>query len=273
MRIESIQDLKQIDDLVNHIVEVGSIEIVLSNLNKDLREMGDILARIIKIQTLEVKNLFLDLTLNEIEVNTIKILVDGLEKCTSLQKLNINLWNNKLKTDGTSVLLRSLSKLTNLKSLQLTLSSNYIDDEIDLSSLVYLNDLEHLHLDFGVNRLTNNFFSLVLDPISKLTDLKSLTLNLESNRFISSQPLKLLPLKLGGLKNLDMLELNLAGMSIRNEGLFYVANLVTSLSLKVFNLLIWNSEIKDKAFIDFAKDFHPTELKKLKIIIWGNSLT
>lgn len=120
--------------------------------------------------------------------------------CGSLQKLSLNLWNNKLKTDGTSLLMRMFSKLINLKSLQLTLSSNYIDDEIDLSSLESLTELEHLYLDLGVNRFSNHFFSIILEPLSKLTGLKSLTLNLESNRFISSQPLKLLPAKLGNLK-------------------------------------------------------------------------
>lgn len=273
MMIESIQDLKKINDLVNHVVEVGSVEIFLNNLNKDVREMSDILTTIVKIQTLEVKNLSLELTLNEIEINSMRILADGLEKCESLQKLSINLWNNKLKTEGTTLLLKIFNKLINLKSLQLTLSANYIDDEIDVSPLGSLTELENLYLDIGMNRFTNQFFSIILDPLSKLTNLKTLTLNMESNRFISSQPLKLLPAKLGNLKNLEIFELNLAGMSIRHEGLYYVATLVNALPLKVFNLLMWNCEIKDKAFIEFAKDFNPTHLKKLKFIIWGNLLT
>lgn len=104
----------------------------------------------------------------------------------------------------------------NLKSLELSLSSNYVDDDIDIGCLESLTKLEKLSIDLGVNRLNNQFFNFLLEPISKLSDLKSLTLNLESNRFISSQPLKQLPMKLSQLKKLEFLELNLAGMSIRN---------------------------------------------------------
>lgn len=65
---------------------------------------------------------------------------------------------------------------------------------------------------------------------------------METNRFINSQPLKFLPSKLSNLKNLESLELNLAGMSVRNEGLYYIATLANSLPiLKAFSLLMWNS--------------------------------
>lgn len=39
----------------------------------------------------------MELTLNEIEASSAKILAEGLEACSSMQKLSINLWNNKMK--------------------------------------------------------------------------------------------------------------------------------------------------------------------------------
>lgn len=55
--VQSILDLKKIEDTANHIVTVESVEIVLNNLNKDQREMADILTSISKIQHLDVHNL------------------------------------------------------------------------------------------------------------------------------------------------------------------------------------------------------------------------
>lgn len=55
--VETVSDLKKIEDMVNHIVEVNSMEICLNNLNKQPAEMVDILTTLAKIQTLNVRNL------------------------------------------------------------------------------------------------------------------------------------------------------------------------------------------------------------------------
>ena len=119
-----------------------------------------------------------------------------------MQRVSVNMWNNKLKSSGISLFLHCFQKLLTLKLLHLTFSCNNSDDEIDFTPLQSLTGLEDLYLDLGVNRLTNQVFQPLLDTLALLLNLKHLTLNLETNKFLSSQPLRLFPPSLISLTKL-----------------------------------------------------------------------
>lgn len=96
-------------------------------------------------------------------------------------------------------------KLPQLRRLYLQMSANNLLDfpafEEKIACLADLTELEELTLDLGLNRFSSDTIPMLFSSISKLTKLKKLKLNLESNR-ITFMGLKCIPQTLGCLKEL-----------------------------------------------------------------------
>ena len=96
-------------------------------------------------------------------------------------------------------------KLPALRRLYLQVSANNLADfptfKEKIGYLSDLPDLEELTLDVGINRLSSDVIPLLFEALSKLTKLRKLKLNLESNR-ITFMGLKCIPQTLGCLNEL-----------------------------------------------------------------------
>ncbi|KAL4498809.1 hypothetical protein ABPG73_003606 [Tetrahymena malaccensis] len=207
----------------------------IRNFQEDQSIIGSSLSNLVNLQNLKIL-----LSYNEIEDEGISILCSTLYKCTNLQKLELFLEKNNIGQKGIS----SLDKCKNLKilNLQLAFNTNICDDEnYDDGSDIFTAIQEFINLQIFELRLIQNKIDDVValhlgTALKQQINLKNLNMSLKGNQISNEGALSLLNNLAGGSKSLSCLQLNLGGNLINDDGVSALGVPISSMNLIILKL-------------------------------------
>ncbi|KAL4511379.1 hypothetical protein ABPG73_008457 [Tetrahymena malaccensis] len=167
-------------------IKLFSLSLTHKNLQEDqmLSFFGNLQAYKI------LSTIWFDFKYNRISNKGISFLAQFLIKCVNLKQLYINLHSNNIDINGAFELLNTISSIKSIQSLEIMLGKNMIQDngiEQIGQALSYCTYLTNLALYLNDNQFGDKGTFSLAEGLSHCTDIKTLKLSLFNNRQITNE--------------------------------------------------------------------------------------
>ncbi|EWS74161.1 cation channel family protein (macronuclear) [Tetrahymena thermophila SB210] len=232
-----------------------------SYLNIQIKQGDPLISSLEKCTNLQ--KLDIELGSNKINDQTVKSIGISLKSLNNLSYLKIELRDNKISSEGFSGLCSGLESSKNLQVLRLFLGNNKIDDGAFINfKLKQLEKLADLSLDFYENKISFNGVCILSFEIANLKNLQSIYLDFNKT-LIDDQSLNLLGFNLGRLASLKEIKLFLSDNLIRSLPLITLIQPLSQVkNLKVLQIYLRNKYTQ----ISFQKDLAIAFQKLLNLL-------
>ncbi|KAL4484842.1 hypothetical protein ABPG74_020019 [Tetrahymena malaccensis] len=249
-------------------IKLFSLSLTHKNLQEDqmLSFFGNLQAYKI------LSTIWFDFKYNRISNKGISFLAQFLIKCVNLKQLYINLHSNNIDINGAFELLNTISSIKSIQSLEIMLGENKLQLESRVVQVCNLsNSLTSLHIGLNQNSITDKGVQAIGVALSSCIKLNKLELYFYSNK-IGDIGVSAIASSLKKLTLLKKLKLSFYKNMIQDNGIEQIGQAL-SYCTYLTNLALYlnDNQFGDKGTFSLAEGLsHCTDIKTLKLSLFNN---